>query len=188
MSTEHDSVRTYLVTFVALLLLLGLTVGVAFVPLGLWNSAVAMTVATVKMVLIVLFFMHLYESDKLMWIFALSGLAWLFMLLISVVTDVFTREQGERMEPARPESPAVTVLLMSDPRMEARICPNSMEFSPLHLCGRATSWNARNAERPTRHDVRGSCASNRRLRKGRALFAENSAHFAIAVKAQVSSA
>lgn len=93
MTSHPGSLRTYLFTFIALLVLLGVTVGVAFVPLGPWNAGVAMTVAAVKMVLILLFFMHLYESDKLIWIFALSGMAWLFMLLISVVTDVFTREQ-----------------------------------------------------------------------------------------------
>lgn len=156
MSTEQDSFRTYLVTFVVLLLLLGLTVGVAFLPLGFWNPAVAMTVATVKMVLIVLFFMHLYESDKLIWIFALSGLAWLFMLLISVVTDVFTREQGERAQPIRPESPTVTLLLVRDPQEAARIGHESMEFSPLHLCMRASTWNIANDDRPMRHEVRAS--------------------------------
>src|SRR5688500_1683861 len=93
MTPHHGSLRTYLLTFVLLLVLLGVTVGVAYVPLGPWNSAVAMTVAAVKMVLILLFFMHLYRSDKLMWIFALSGLAWLALLLVSVAGDVLMREQ-----------------------------------------------------------------------------------------------
>ncbi len=93
MISYASNLRTYLYTFITLLLLLFVTVGVAFVPLGDWNSGVAMTIATAKTVLILLFFMHLYHSDKLMWIFALSGIAWLFMLLISVLTDILTREQ-----------------------------------------------------------------------------------------------
>jgi cytochrome c oxidase subunit 4 len=93
MLSHHDSFRTYLFTFIALLVLLGLTVGVAYVPLGVWNAGLAMTVATVKMVLILLFFMHLYHSDKLMWIFAFSGIAWFMMLLVTVLIDVFTRGQ-----------------------------------------------------------------------------------------------
>ena len=93
MTSHASNLRTYLLTFAALLFLLVLTVGVAYVPLGVWNSAVAMTVATIKAVLILLFFMHLYESDKLMWIFAFSGIAWLFMLVIAVLVDIFTREQ-----------------------------------------------------------------------------------------------
>jgi cytochrome c oxidase subunit 4 len=93
MTSHHPSLRTYVLTFAALMLLLAATVGVAYLPLGGWNAGVAMTVATVKMVLILLFFMHLYHSDKLMWIFALSGMAWLLLLLLSVVADVFMREQ-----------------------------------------------------------------------------------------------
>ena len=93
MTSHAGNLRMYLLTFITLLVLLVITVSVAFLPLGVWNSAVAMTVATAKAVLILLFFMHLYDSDKLIWIFALSGTAWLFMLVISVLVDVFTREQ-----------------------------------------------------------------------------------------------
>jgi cytochrome c oxidase subunit IV len=45
--------------FLTLVVLTGVTVGVTYFDLGGWNLIVAMAIATVKAVLVVLYFMHL---------------------------------------------------------------------------------------------------------------------------------
>jgi cytochrome c oxidase subunit 4 len=66
--------RTYLLVYLALLLLLAATVGVAFVNLGALNLILALTIAVVKAVLVVLFFMHVRGSDTLVRFFVLAGI------------------------------------------------------------------------------------------------------------------
>ena len=43
----------------ALLVLLGLTVGAAYIPLGPFNTVTAMSIAVAKAIIIALYFMHL---------------------------------------------------------------------------------------------------------------------------------
>ena len=58
MKQHVASVRTNIVIFVLLLVLLLATVGAAYLPLGPLHFPIAMTIAAIKAVLIVLFFMH----------------------------------------------------------------------------------------------------------------------------------
>ena len=51
--------RVYLSVFAALLVLTGVTTGVAFVDLGVLNDLVALTIACAKALIVVLWFMHL---------------------------------------------------------------------------------------------------------------------------------
>jgi cytochrome c oxidase subunit 4 len=83
--------RAYILVFVALLALTAATVGLAFVDLGAWHSPVGLTIAAVKALLIALFFMHLLRSKSLTWVFALSGLFWLGILMVLTLTDYATR-------------------------------------------------------------------------------------------------
>lgn len=56
-------VRTLLIVFASLITLTGLTVFVADLPLGEWDAAVALGIATVKATLVAAIFMHLkYDS------------------------------------------------------------------------------------------------------------------------------
>ena len=57
---EHNehSIGFYVGILVALLILTGLTVGAARVNLHAWNPVVALAIASVKAMLVVLFFMH----------------------------------------------------------------------------------------------------------------------------------
>lgn len=83
--------RAYLLVFAALLVLTGVTTGVAFVHLGVLNDFVAMTIAVVKALLVALFFMHLRSSSKLVWIVAGAGITWLLMLFVLSLADYRTR-------------------------------------------------------------------------------------------------
>ena len=77
--------------FAVLLLLTLLTVGVAYLNLGPLNSIMALTIATGKALLVVLFFMHVRYSNRLTWIVISAGVFWLLVLLVFTLSDYFTR-------------------------------------------------------------------------------------------------
>jgi cytochrome c oxidase subunit 4 len=91
MSHHVVSVRTDLQVFVALLVLLFATVGAAYLPMGHFHLAVALTIAAAKAVLIGLFFMHLYYSHRLTWIVSVAALLWLAILLALTLSDYLAR-------------------------------------------------------------------------------------------------
>ena len=77
--------------FAVLLLLTLLTVGVAYLNLGPLNTIIALTIATGKALLVVLFFMHVRYSNRLTWIVVSAGVFWLLVLLVFTLSDYFTR-------------------------------------------------------------------------------------------------
>ena len=91
MSYHIVSVRTNVVVFVLLLLLLLATVGAAFLPLADWHLPVAMAFAAVKAILISLFFMHVYYRHKLTWVVSLASLLWLGILILLTLGDYLAR-------------------------------------------------------------------------------------------------
>ncbi len=50
-----------------------------------------MSIAVVKMLLVVLIFMRVRYSVRLVWIFAAAGLFWLFIMVSLTMSDYFTR-------------------------------------------------------------------------------------------------
>lgn len=91
MSGHVVSVRLYVTIFLALLLLTGLTTGVAFIDLGAYNTVAALAIAFVKMLLVVLFFMHVRNSSGLTKIVVLAGFFWLAILITFTLSDYFSR-------------------------------------------------------------------------------------------------
>jgi cytochrome c oxidase subunit 4 len=83
--------RIYYCVFAALIALTLLTVGLDFVPLGPWHAIVGLVIAAVKAALVLLFFMHVLYSPRLIWVVALSSLLWLAILLGYTLTDYFSR-------------------------------------------------------------------------------------------------
>ena len=88
---NHPTPRTYFWNGAALLGLLALTIGAAYVNLGPFNSAVAMAISLAKGALIILFFMHLRYSRPLLWLFAGAGFFWLGIMLVLALSDYMTR-------------------------------------------------------------------------------------------------
>ena len=89
---EHiDSVKTYTLVFVALLILTLLTTVVATIDLGQFNVVVALVIAVVKMLLVALFFMHLRHSTILTKVVVGGGLLWLGILLLLGLSDFVSR-------------------------------------------------------------------------------------------------
>jgi cytochrome c oxidase subunit IV len=84
-------IRTYITVWAGLLILLGLTVGAAYIPLGPFNTITAISIAVTKAVIIGLYFMHLRYSPRLMWVFAGAGFFWLMILFALAMGDYATR-------------------------------------------------------------------------------------------------
>ena len=92
MSEHIMSSKFYYTIWIALLCLTVITAAVSFVDLGLLNTVVALVIATVKALLVVLFFMHVkYTSEKLTKIVIVSAIFWLFLLLALSMADYATR-------------------------------------------------------------------------------------------------
>lgn len=86
-----DSRRTGIAVFAALLLLTVVTVLVSYVDLGLWNTVVALLVASVKASLVALFFMHLKGETPLVWGFALFPIVFLVLIIFGTLSDTMLR-------------------------------------------------------------------------------------------------
>jgi cytochrome c oxidase subunit 4 len=86
------SSKFYYAIWIALLCLTVITAAISFVDLGPFNAVVALVIATVKALLVVLFFMHVkYTSEKLTKIVIVSAIFWLFLLLALSMADYATR-------------------------------------------------------------------------------------------------
>lgn len=87
----HPTLRTYYAVFAALIGLLVVTVLIAEVNLGALNFPVAIGIATVKAVLIMMFFMHVRYGTPLIWLIAGAGYFWLAILFGLTLADYLTR-------------------------------------------------------------------------------------------------
>lgn len=99
-------VRVYYVIFGWLMALLVVTLVAAYLPLGGWGTLVAFTIATVKAVLILLYFMHVRYGSRLIWIAATAAFLWLGILLVLTLSDYEARGWTPASEMLRPDRPA----------------------------------------------------------------------------------
>ena len=91
MSHHVVPLRVYIGVFVALIALVALTVGVAFLDLGPFGVPIALTIASVKALLILLYFMHVRYSSHVSWIYAGAGFFWLLILIVLTLSDYLSR-------------------------------------------------------------------------------------------------
>ena len=91
MTAHRPTKKLLFAIWLALLALLFLTWGVAEFDLGRWNIVAAMTIALVKMLLVVLIFMHVRYSTRLTWVFVAAGFFWLFIMITLTMADYLTR-------------------------------------------------------------------------------------------------
>ena len=116
---EEDSIRMYLTVFFILLVLLILTVAayevdfskmeVGGVYLTFLNTAIALTIAGVKALLVMLFFMHLRHASKLVWVVAAAGFVWLTIMVTFTFSDYLSR----RMISENVKDPTAVVSVLS---------------------------------------------------------------------------
>ena len=92
MSEHVVALKTNVAVWLALLVLTGVTTGVAFIDLGPLNTIVALVIATCKALMVVLIFMHVkYASDKLVKVVVISAVFFLLLLLGLSLADYSTR-------------------------------------------------------------------------------------------------
>ena len=91
MSEHIVSRKIYFVIFFSLMILTVATYLVAKVDLGRFNAIVALTIAVIKALLVVLYFMHLRYSSRLTWVFVGAGFFWLLILIVLTLSDYMTR-------------------------------------------------------------------------------------------------
>jgi cytochrome c oxidase subunit 4 len=88
--------------FGALMLLTGLTIAVAYQDLGNYSAVAALAIAATKATLVVLYFMHLRYSSKLIALYASSGLFFLAILLGITLGEVAGRAPQPKVDPLAP--------------------------------------------------------------------------------------
>jgi cytochrome c oxidase subunit 4 len=81
----------YYLVFLGLLVGTGLTVLAAFYDMGAMNNVVMLAIASIKAMLVILFFMHVRWSTPLTWVVVASGFFWLLILFGMTMADYFSR-------------------------------------------------------------------------------------------------
>ena len=89
--SRMSAYRTYIIVWIALLILTVLTWGVSYINLGMGNVAVALLIASLKAALVALFFMHLRFENRLVWAFALVPLLFLALIIFGTLADTMSR-------------------------------------------------------------------------------------------------
>ncbi len=87
------SKSSYFIVFLALMVGTAITVAVTYLDLGLMNLTVAMAIAITKAMLVILFFMHLKYSPKLMKVAFGAGFFFFLILVVITLSDYLTRGQ-----------------------------------------------------------------------------------------------
>jgi cytochrome c oxidase subunit 4 len=90
--------KTYAVIWLVLMLLLAATYIAARFDLGALNIIAALTIAVVKMLLVILFFMHVRHSTRLTWLFVAAGFIWLAIMIDLTLSDYSTRGKVRRTD------------------------------------------------------------------------------------------
>lgn len=94
-------ISLYLKNFAALFVLMVLTIAVAQIDLGtMANNLIAMGIATTKAVLVIMFFMGVKYTSKLVQIWAIAGFVWMLLMMITY-GDYLTRKPVEGWTPSR---------------------------------------------------------------------------------------
>ncbi len=90
--SKSSPLKTYFAVWAALLVGTFITYKAAYIELGRFNAAVALIIATVKALLVALFFMHIKGAhERLLKLVVISTVFFLFILLALSMADYSTR-------------------------------------------------------------------------------------------------
>ncbi len=94
--TAHHIVgpKVYGTILLCLLILTAATTGVAFLDLGILNPIIAVGIACIKAVLVILFFMHIRYSSRLMMMTVAAGFFTFLVLITMTLSDYMSRAWG----------------------------------------------------------------------------------------------
>ena len=91
MSHHVLSLKAHFVVFAALMVLTVVTVLVSTVDLGALNTVVALLIASLKGLVVILWFMHVKFSSRLTQLFVSAGFIWLVILVLIMTSDYTAR-------------------------------------------------------------------------------------------------
>lgn len=77
--------------WLAVIALLGLSLGTSYIPLGRFNSIICVTIGFIQALLVWTFFMRLRWSGLLVRLIAAIGVLWILLLLGLSLADYLTR-------------------------------------------------------------------------------------------------
>jgi len=122
MSTHTEHVENpraealkYIATLVTLLILTAITVGASYINFGSGNVVIALTIATIKGIIVALIFMHLLHDKPVNAVIAVAGFIFLGIFLLFDFLDVDSRTNPQPINlhappaataPAAPGAPA----------------------------------------------------------------------------------
>ena len=92
MSARPEPASLYLKVYGILIGLTLLTTATAFLDLGILTVLVTILIAGLKMMLVLLFFMHLRHAGNLTRVFLFGGIFWLALLIGLITSDLVTRK------------------------------------------------------------------------------------------------
>src|ERR1700691_1943982 len=96
--TEHEhhvvGPKTYGLILIALLVLTATTTGAAFINMGIFSPVVAIGIACLKAVLVILFFMHIRYSSRVMMLTVGAGFFTFLVLITMTLSDYISRSWG----------------------------------------------------------------------------------------------
>ncbi len=96
MTIEVDPRRArplpFVLAWVLLLVLAGVSAWTAFLALGVWAPVVQFGIAAIQVAIVFILFMRLKGPPSLKWVFAASGFFWLLFLYGLTMTDYADRQ------------------------------------------------------------------------------------------------
>ena len=91
MSGHVVPIKVYFAIFAVLILGTILTVTASFFDLGSFNTPIALLIACVKATLVILYFMHVRYSMRLIWLVVIGSFAWLVIMIGITFSDYASR-------------------------------------------------------------------------------------------------
>lgn len=90
-TAKHEPALLYVVAWLVLILLTGISVLTAFLGMGVYAPAVEYGIAATQAAIVYILFMRLKGPPSLKWIFAGTGFFWLMILYGLSMTDYASR-------------------------------------------------------------------------------------------------
>lgn len=91
MQEPNVSVKSYVLAYVALLVLMLINIGIAFLNLGWVNMFIGVTIAVIQVAVLVLVLMQAYFEKPLIHIVMGGAILWFLILITLTFTDYITR-------------------------------------------------------------------------------------------------
>jgi cytochrome c oxidase subunit IV len=101
-------IKVYILVGITLFILTGVTVKVSTIQLGAWNAIAALAIATVKALLVALFFMHLLYDRKIYAMVVSTAVVMLGIFIALTMADVLRRGDIDESW-ARPINPQAQI-------------------------------------------------------------------------------